>query len=256
MYFDSHAHLDDGRYDEDRDEAIAEISAAGVSLCMNIGADMASSRRSIELAEKYPFIYAAVGVHPHDTDDMSEDDIAELAEMAKHPKVKAIGEIGLDYYYDNSLRENQKKWFLRQMELSAELGMPFIIHDRDAHGDCMEILRKFDIKKTGGVMHCFSGSPEMAKELVKMGMAVAVGGTLTFKNAVKAVETVREIPIEHILIETDSPYLSPVPHRGKRNTPAYVGLVAEKIAEIKGITAAEAARITKENAMRVFRITE
>ncbi len=254
MYFDSHAHLDDEKYDGDREAVIEEMTENGVSFCMNIGADMDSSKRSIGLAEKYPFIYAAVGVHPHDTDNMTEDDINVLREMAKHPKVKAIGEIGLDYYYDNSLRENQKKWFIRQMELSQETGLPFIIHDRDAHGDCLEILKKFDIKKTGGVMHCFSGSCEMAKELVRLGMVIAVGGTLTFKNAVKAVETVKEIPLEHILIETDSPYLAPVPHRGKRNTPAYVGLVAEKIAEIKGITTAEAARVTKENAMRVFRI--
>ncbi len=254
MYFDSHAHLDDAKYDTDRESVIEEMKTGGVSLCMNIGADMESSKRSIELAEKYPFIYAAVGVHPHDTDGMTEKDIDRLREMSKHPKVKAIGEIGLDYYYDNSLRENQKKWFIRQMELSQETGLPFIIHDRDAHGDCMEILKKFDIKKTGGIMHCFSGSPEMAKELIKLGMVIAVGGTLTFKNAVKAVETVKEIPIEHILIETDSPYLAPVPHRGKRNTPAYVGLVAEKIAEIKGITAEEVARITKENAMRVLKI--
>ncbi len=254
MYFDSHAHLDDEKYDGDRDAVMTEIIENGVSLVMNIGADITSSCRSVKLAEKYPFIYAAVGVHPHDTDDMTESDIDKLAALAAHPKVKAIGEIGLDYYYDNSKRENQRKWFTRQMELSADLDMPFIIHNRDAHGDCLEILRKFDIKKTGGVTHCFSGSPEMAKELVKMGMVIAVGGSLTFKNAVKTVETVRQIPIEHILIETDSPYLTPVPFRGKRNTPAYVGRVAEKIAEIKGMKVEEIARITKENAIRVFRI--
>lgn len=254
MFFDTHAHLDDEKFGADRAEVIEGLPAAGIDTYVNVGADMQSSRESIRLAEKYPFVYAAVGVHPHDTDGMSEQDIKELAEMSRRPKVVAIGEIGLDYYYDNSMRENQKKWFYRQMQLSQQVNLPFIIHDRDAHGDCMDILRQFDVRRTGGVMHCFSGSPEMARELVKMGMYIAIGGSVTFKNAVKAVETVREIPIEYIVTETDSPYLSPVPLRGTRNTPANVRFVTEKIAEIKGISVSDAARITSENAKKLFRL--
>ena len=231
MLFDSHAHLDDDKYSEDRDDVIKSLASQGTTFVMNVASDMITSHQSIELAEKYSFIYASVGVHPGGTGEMTDDDIKILKELSKHEKVKAIGEIGLDYYWDEPDREIQKKWFRRQMQLAMEIDMPFIIHDRDAHEDCLNILKEFDIKKTGGVMHCFSGSAEMARQIVAMGMMIALGGTVTFKNAAKTVKVAQEIPLEHIIIETDSPYLTPEPFRGKRNTPGYVKFVAQKIAE-------------------------
>lgn len=257
MLFDTHSHLDDEKFDPDREEVIRRIREEdGVDLLMCVGADMESSKRAIALAEQYDFIYAAVGVHPHDTETMTEADIDTLRAWAGHEKVKAIGEIGLDYYYDNSPRDIQKKWFARQMQLAREVGLPVIIHDRDAHGDCMEILRRERVGVTGGVFHCFSGSVEMAREALKLGMYISFAGPVTFKNAVKAVEAAREVPLERIFVETDSPYLSPVPHRGERNDPGKVQFVAQKIAEIKGMDYAEAARITRENAIKFFNIPQ
>lgn len=254
MLFDSHCHVDDDSYDQDRTELIEGLPKKGIDLIMEIGADMDSSRRATVLAKRYPFIYAAVGVHPHDTRRMTENDIEELALLASEPKVKAIGEIGLDYHYMDTDKPTQKKWFKRQMELTMDLSMPFIIHDRDSHADCLEILKKFDIKRVGGVMHCFSGSVEMAKEVIKMGMIISLGGPVTFKNARHSVDVAREIPLDKILIETDSPYLTPEPLRGKRNSPEYVRYVAEKIAQIKGETFETVAKVTKENAMKLFKI--
>ena len=254
MLFDSHCHVDDDRYDGDREEIISSLPSKGIDLIMEIGADMCSSRRAAALAEKYPFVYAAVGVHPSDTRDMTESDIDELAKLASQDKVKAIGEIGLDYHYPDTHKPSQKKWFQRQMELTMDFGMPFIIHDRDSHADCLEILRKFDLKRVGGVMHCFSGSVEMAQEVVKMGMVISLGGPVTFKNARHAVEVAREIPLDKMLIETDSPYLAPEPLRGQRNSPEYVRYVAEKIAEIKGESFETVAEVTKHNAMKLFNI--
>jgi len=254
MLFDSHCHVDDDSYDNDRKELIEDLPNKGIDLIMEIGADMDSSRRAAVLAKRYPFIYAAVGVHPHDTRNMTEEDIEELALLASEPKVKAIGEIGLDYHYPDTHKPSQKKWFERQMQLTMDLSMPFIIHDRESHADCLEILRKFDIKRVGGVMHCFSGSVEMAKEVIKLGMVISLGGPVTFKNARHSVEVAKEIPLDKILIETDSPYLAPEPLRGKRNSPEYVRFVAEKIAEIKGETFETVARVTKENAMKLFKI--
>lgn len=254
MLFDSHCHVDDDSYDQDRTELIESLPEKGIDLIMEIGADMDSSRKATVLAKRYSFIYAAVGVHPHDTRSMTEHDIEELALLASEPKVKAIGEIGLDYHYMDTDKLTQKKWFKRQMELTMDLSMPFIIHDRDSHADCLEILRKFDIRRVGGVMHCFSGSVEMAKEVVKMGMVISLGGPVTFKNARHSVDVAREIPLDKILIETDSPYLAPEPLRGKRNSPEYVRYVAEKIAEIKGETFETVANVTKENAMNLFKI--
>ncbi len=254
MLFDSHCHVDDNSYENDRSELIESLPQKGIDLIMEIGADMDSSRRATVLAKRYPFIYAAVGVHPHDTRNMTEKDIEELALLATEPKVKAIGEIGLDYHYPDTHKPSQQKWFTRQMELTMDLSMPFIIHDRDSHADCLEILRKFDIKRVGGVMHCFSGSVEMAKEVIKMGMVISLGGPVTFKNARHSVDVAREIPLDKILIETDSPYLTPEPLRGKRNSPEYVHYVAEKIAEIKGESFETVARVTKENAMKLLKI--
>ena len=254
MLFDSHCHVDDDSYDNDRAELIESLPQKGIDLIMEIGADMGSSRRATVLAKRYPFIYAAVGVHPHDARNMTEKDIEELALLATEPKVKAIGEIGLDYHYPDTHKLSQQKWFERQMQLTMDLSMPFIIHDRDSHADCLEILRKFDIKRVGGVMHCFSGSVEMAKEVIKMGMVISLGGPVTFKNARHSVDVAREIPLDKILIETDSPYLTPEPHRGKRNSPEHVRYVAEKIAEIKGESFETVAKVTKENAMKLFKI--
>lgn len=256
MLFDTHSHLDDEKFDPDREEVIRRIREEdGVDLLMCVGADMESSKRAIALAEQYDFIYAAVGVHPHDTETMTEADIDTLRVWVGHEKVKAIGEIGLDYYYDNSPRDIQKKWFARQMQLAREVGLPVIIHDRDAHGDCMEILRREGVDVTGGVFHCFSGSVEMAREALKLGMYISFAGPVTFKNAVKAAEAAREVPIERIFVETDSPYLSPVPHRGERNDPGKVRFIAQKIAEIKGIEYAEVARITRQNAIKFFNLS-
>lgn len=254
MLFDSHCHVDDDRYDKDRTELIEGLPGKGIDLIMEIGSDMDSSRRAALLAEKYPFVYAAVGVHPSDTRDMTENDIEELALLASQPKVKAIGEIGLDYHYPDTHKPSQKKWFEWQMELTMDLGMPFIIHDRESHADCLEILRKFDVKRVGGVMHCFSGSVQMAKEVINMGMVISLGGPVTFKNARHSVEVVKEIPLDKMLIETDSPYLTPEPFRGQRNSPEYVRYVAEKIAEIKNEPVEVVAEVTKANAMKLFNI--
>lgn len=254
MFFDTHAHLDDEQFSADADEVICGLNAAGIGMYANIGSDVESSKKSLEFAEKYPFVYAAVGIHPEFAAQTTEKDIEEIARLAAHPKAVAIGEIGLDYHYGADEKEAQKKWFDRQMALSAELNMPFTIHDREAHKDCMDIIKKYDVRRTGGIMHCFSGSAELAREAINLGMVVALGGSLTFKNNVKTVRVAQEIPLEYIVLETDSPYLAPVPNRGKRNTPAGVKLVAEKIAEIKNIPLSEVERITTENAKRVYRI--
>lgn len=254
MFFDTHAHLDDEQFAADADEVISGLNNVGIGMYTNIGADIESSKKSIFFAEKYPFVYAAVGIHPEFAAQTSEKDIEEIARLAAHPKAVAIGEIGLDYYYGAEEKESQKKWFARQLELAMELNMPFVVHDREAHKDCMDILKKYDVRRTGGIMHCFSGSAELAKEVISLGMVIALGGSLTFKNNVKTVRVAEEIPLEYIVLETDSPYLAPVPNRGKRNTPEYVKLVAEKIAEIKNIPLGEVERVTTENAKRVYRI--
>ena len=254
MFFDSHAHLDDEKFNNDRETVLASMQEAGISYITNIGDDLASSRRSLVLAKRYPFVYAAVGVHPHNVENMTEKDIEELTLLAAEEKAVAIGEIGLDYYYENSPRELQKKWFRRQIELALELDMPIAVHNRDSNADCMEILKKYDIKKIGGVMHCYSGSAEMAQEVIRLGMYISMAGPVTFKNNRRGVETVKEIPLEHILIETDSPYLAPEPVRGTRNDSRNVRYVAEKIAEIKGISVEEVAKVTTENAKKLYRI--
>lgn len=253
MFFDTHTHLDDKKFDADRDELINTLNAEGVSLAVNIGADIKSSQRSIALAEKYDFIYAAVGVHPSDTGDLTDNDILTLEKMASHKKVVAIGEIGLDYYWDVPDREIQKLWFKKQLELAKKLNMPYIIHDRDAHRDTLEIIR--EVGYTNGVMHCFSGSSEMAKEVIEMGMYVSLSGTVTFKNAVKIKEVAQIVPLNRLLIETDSPYLTPEPFRGKRNNSGYVKYVAEEIAKIRGMEIEKIAEITMENGKRFYNIS-
>ncbi|MGL4797086.1 MAG: TatD family hydrolase [Paraclostridium sp.] len=255
MLFDSHAHLNDEKFDEDREVLINSLKENGVELVLNPGACIETSKSSVELAKKYDFIYAAVGVHPHDVGNMTEEDIETLRKLAtENDKVMAIGEIGLDYYYDTAPREDQKKWFKRQVELANELKLPIIIHDRDAHGDTFEIIKNVKNPEIGCVLHCYSGNVELAKEYIKMGCYISIPGTVTFKNNKKTVEVVREIPLEYLLIETDSPYMAPVPHRGKRNDPSMVQFVADKIAQEKGISYETVCEATKENAKKLFNI--
>ena len=250
MYFESHAHYDDERFDEDRDTLLASFPAEGIETVVNASSDIKSSKASIALSEKYPFFYAAVGVHPHEVENITEADIDELRELSKHPKVVAIGEIGLDYYYDISPRDLQRHWFKRQLELADELKMPVIIHSRDAAQECFDIIKNSNVRN--GVIHCYSGSAEMAEEYIKMGFYIGVGGSLTFKNNKKGVETVERIPIEKILIETDSPYLAPVPYRGKRNDSRLLKYVVERISQIKNIPENDICNITKNNAQNLF----
>lgn len=253
MLFDTHAHFDDPQFDSDRDEVIKSLADDGVTRVMNIGANMETSKKAIEIANKYDFIYATVGVHPCDTYDMTDEDIERLRIMAKNnPKVRAIGEIGLDYHFDDTKPDIQKEWFIKQLHLAKELNMPVVIHDRDSKGDAIEILKREGI--SNGVMHCFSGSAETARELVKMGFMISFTGVLTFKNARRAVEACRSIPIERLMIETDCPYMAPEPHRGERNYSGYVKYVARKMAEIKGLSYEETARITMENGLRFYEI--
>ncbi|HHW66114.1 MAG TPA: TatD family hydrolase [Epulopiscium sp.] len=252
MYFESHAHYDDEAFNEDRDELLLSLKDSGIGYVIQSAANISSSKAGIELAKKYDFIYCAIGVHPHDTEELDEEKFKELKSLAAEEKVVAIGEIGLDYYYDNAPRDLQKYWFERQMELSKEVNLPVIIHSREASQDTFDLIEK--VKPVGGVIHCYSGSVEMAKEYVKKGFYIGVGGTVTFKNAKKVVEVVKEIPLSSILIETDAPYLSPVPLRGKRNDSRNLKYVVEKIAEIKDITSEDVAKITMENGKKLFKI--
>lgn len=256
MLFDSHAHLDDKRFDRDRQSLIEGLPDAGISYVVNVGADMASSRSSIELSEQYPFIYAAVGVHPHDAKTMEDSHLDTLLEMARHPKVLAIGEIGLDYYYENSPKEIQRKRFEDQLELALKANLPVVIHSRDAHGETMDFLKKYSSRLKGCVLHCYSGSWEMAKIYIDMGFMISLAGPVTFKNAVKAVEVAKKIDINHLMIETDCPYLTPHPYRGKRNDPSLLNYIAERIAEIRGMEKEDLARITMDNACRIFGISK
>jgi TatD DNase family protein len=254
MLFDSHAHLDGERFEGDREQVIAHAKENGVGLIMNPGADLQTSMDAIALAEKYDMIYAAVGTHPHDAKDMDEITLELYRGLAGKPKVKAIGEIGLDFYYDNSPRDIQRQWFRRQIQLAKEVSLPIIIHDREANDEVMQILKEEKAFDVGVVMHCYSGSAELARQYVKLGAYISIAGPVTYNNARKTVEVVERIPLEHLFIETDSPYLTPVPHRGKRNDPSLVRFVAEKIAEIKKISFEEVAHQTTANAKKFFNI--
>ncbi len=256
MIFDTHAHYDDEKFDEDRAEMLSDIREAGVCNVVNVGASVRGCYDSVKLSKDYDFIYAAVGVHPDYAKDMDEKVFAELSRLADDEKCVAIGEIGLDYYWDASERDVQKLWFKRQLELALEKNKPIIIHSRDACEDTMEILRDFAEKPHPNVdIHCFSYSPEIAREYVKMGFYIGVGGVVTFKNGRKLQETVKETPIDRILLETDCPYLAPEPFRGKRNNSAYIKYVAERIAELKGLTYDEVLEITEQNARRFYGIS-
>ncbi|HBL82893.1 MAG TPA: hydrolase TatD [Clostridiales bacterium] len=252
MYFDTHTHLDDEKFDQDRELVIENLKKEGVSLAVNVGADLTSSKNSIALAEQYDFIYAAVGVHPNEVGEMQDEDLETLADMAKHEKVVAVGEIGLDYHYDEPGRDVQKLWFEKQLRLAQTLNMPFIVHDRDAHQDTLELLKK--VGYYNGVMHCFSGSCEMAKILLDLGFYISIAGQVTFKNAPKVKEVAKMVPADRLFIETDSPYLTPEPHRGERNNSANVKFTCAKIAELKGICAEELAKVTLENGKKFYGI--
>jgi len=263
MLFDSHAHLNSERYEGERDQIVEAIEKSELAYVMNIGFDLESSVMAVEQAKKYPWCYAAVGCHPHDTKTMDEAALVMFKGLAKKPKVKAIGEIGLDFYYDHSERDVQRYWFRRQVQLAMELEMPIVIHDRDANDEVMSILKEEGVfsraraEKLGDaklLMHCFSGSKELALRYVKLGATISIAGPVTYKNSRKSIEVVEAVPLEHLLIETDAPYLTPEPFRGKTNRPDYVEYTARKIAEIKGIGYEEAARITCDNAKKFFSI--
>ncbi len=246
---DTHAHYDDPAFDSDRDELLTEILNESVDKLITIGCSIEGSRNAIKIAEKFPSVYASVGIHPSDCMGSSDNYIDILREMSKNKKVVAIGEIGLDYHYDGYDKETQIDCFIKQLELAKELSLPVIIHSREATSDTMDILRKY---KPKGVVHCFSGSVETAREIIELGMMISFTGVLTFKNSRKAVEACSAIPMERIMLETDSPYMAPVPHRGERNNSSYVLHVAEKVAEIKNMTIDEVITVCNGNAVRFF----
>ena len=252
MLFDTHAHLNDPAFDPDRAELLSGLPNQGIELVLNAGCSLKSSYDCIALAEQYPFIYASVGSHPDAADEVNEAVIEEYRKLCKHDRVKAIGEIGLDYYYEDIPREVQLRAFRMQMELARETGMPVIIHERDAHQDGMTVVKEFPT--VTGVFHCYSGSAEMARQLVNLGWYIGFTGVLTFKNARKAVETASSIPLERIVLETDCPFMAPEPFRGKRNDPGYLYRMAEKLAELRGISVDEVHSITTANAKRLYRI--
>ncbi len=249
MLFDTHAHMDDRAFDADRHGLLMGLQDM---LVMNPGCSLESSRNACALAEKYPFVYAAVGSHPDAADEVNDAVLEEYKKLCKLDKVKAIGEIGIDYHYEDIPRQLQLKAFRMQMELAREVGLPVIVHEREAHGDGMAVVRGFP--EVTGVFHCYSGSAEMAKQLVDKGWYIGFTGVLTFKNARKAIETATAIPLERIVLETDCPYMAPEPFRGRRNDPGYLFRMAEKLAEIRGLPVEEIHAITTENGKRLYRI--
>ena len=252
MLFDTHAHMNDPAFDADRAQVLLSLKDKGVEYLMNVGCCLESSGDCVAMAETYPFVYASVGTHPDSANEVTKEVIAQYRQMAQHPKVLAIGEIGLDYYYETIPRETQQRAFRMQLELARELNMPVIIHQRDAHDDAMRIIKEY--KDVTGVFHCYSGSAEMARQLVNLGWYIGFTGVLTFKNARKAVETADLIPLDRIVLETDCPFMAPEPFRGKRNDPGYLYRMAERLAEIRGISIEEVHRITTENAKRLYRM--
>ncbi|MDE5696333.1 MAG: TatD family hydrolase [Lachnospiraceae bacterium] len=254
MIFETHAHYDDEAFDDDRDALLSSMQKNGIGVIVNVGASLKSTAAGIRLAESYPFVYAAAGVHPSETAELNEENFAWLREQCLHKKVAAVGEIGLDYYWDEPSHEIQKLWFARQLELAREVQKPIIIHSRDAAKDTYDIMAAHNAGEIGGVVHCFSYSAEMAQEYIKMGFYIGIGGVVTFKNGKKLKEVVEAIPIKRILLETDSPYLSPEPNRGKRNSSLNIPHIAQQIAEIKGMSYDEVIAVTEENARQMYRI--
>lgn len=254
MFIDTHVHLNAEQYNEDLQDVIDRALEAGVNQMVVIGFDQKTIKRAIELAEEYEFIYAVVGWHPVDAIDCTDEDLQWIEELASHPKVVAIGETGLDYHWDKSPKEIQQQVFRKQIQLAQRVNLPLVIHNRDATEDVVRILQEEQAEKTGGVMHCFGGSVETAKTCIDMNFMISLGGPVTFKNAKKPKEVATEIPLEWLMIETDAPYLAPHPHRGKRNEPSLVPLVAEEIARLKGVSIEEVAQATTENAKRFYKL--
>lgn len=255
MIFDTHAHYDDTQFDGDREELFGKMEAEGIGAVVNAGSTIESWDRIMKLTEKYPFMYGAVGVHPDEAGALDEEAFQRMADLLDCEKIVAVGEIGLDYYWDKEEHDLQKKWFIRQLDLAREKQMPVIIHSREAAADTMEIMKNYG-RGLQGVIHCFSYSPEMAREYVKMGYFIGVGGVVTFKNGRKLKETVKMIPLESIVLETDCPYLAPVPFRGKRNSSLYLPYVAEEIAAIKEITYEEVIQQTEINARKLYNLAK
>ncbi|PLS15108.1 hydrolase TatD [Bacillus sp. M6-12] len=255
MLFDTHAHLNAQQYEEDLEQVIERARKEGVSNIVVVGFDQPTITSAMELTEKYEFIYACVGWHPVDAIDMTDDDLKWIEDLASHPKVVAIGEMGLDYHWDKSPKEIQKEVFRKQIRLAKKVNLPIMIHNREATADIVEILKEENAAEVGGIMHCFSGSAETALECVEMNFYISLGGPVTFKNAKKPKEVAAAVPFDRLLIETDCPYLTPHPHRGKRNEPGYVKLVAEQIAEIKNVSFEEVAAVTTANAKKLFGIS-
>ncbi|HHW03538.1 MAG TPA: TatD family hydrolase [Thermoanaerobacterales bacterium] len=253
MLVDVHAHLDDKAFEPDRDEVVQKIKETGM-LVINAGSDLGTSRFSLELSQKYDFIYACVGVHPHEAAKIPENYLEVLYRMSKEKKVVAIGEVGLDYYYDFSDKDTQKRVFMEQLALAKELDLPVVVHDREAHQDTLKILQESGVKK--GLMHCYSGSYELVGEFMKLGFYFSFGGTITFKNAKRPKEVVSKLPLDKILLETDCPYLTPEPYRGKRNDPTKVEIIAQALAELRGISKEEVEKITTANAQRLFKFAK
>jgi len=254
ILFDTHAHLDFDDFDNDRDDLIERARAAGVVNIMNVGFELDSSRRALQMSEKYDLVYAAAGVHPHVAGEVAPDYLEQLEKLAAHPKVLALGEMGLDYFRNRSPRPDQQKVFREQLALAKRLNLPVIIHDREAHGDMMDILRNDGPFPAGGVIHCYSGSWEMAKECLAMGFYISIAGPVTFPKSSRLRDVAARVPLDRLLVETDAPYLTPVPHRGKRNEPAYVRFTLTEIASLKKKEADELAEICTENGRRLFRV--
>ena len=255
MIFDTHAHYNSEQFDADRDEILASMPENGIGLIMNACSNLGEIPDIIDMCEKYPFMYGAVGIHPEDVEGLETDYLDKLREYSRHPKIKAIGEIGLDYYWTTETKAEQQRILGEQVDLARELKLPVIIHDREAHGDCLSILREHKVAECGGIFHCYSGSAEMIREICgEFGMYVAFGGALTFKNAKKPREAAAAVPIDKLLIETDCPYMAPVPYRGKRNSSIYLPEVIRVMAEVRGMTPEEIESITNENGRRLFGI--
>ncbi len=254
MFIDTHVHLNAEQYNDDLQEVINRALAANVKKMVVVGFDRLTINRAMELIEEYDFLYAAIGWHPVDAIDCTESDLQWIEELAKHPKVVAIGETGLDYYWDKSPKETQQKLLRKQIQLAKRVKLPIVIHNREATADCVRILQEEHAEDVGGVMHRFSGSVETAEICIKMNFMISLGGPVTFKNAKKPKEVAEKIPLQYLMIETEAPYLAPHPNRGKRNEPSFVPLVAEEIARLKGLTVEEVAQKTTENAHRFFKI--
>ena len=254
MIFESHAHYDDDAFAEDREQLLASLPENGIGTVINVGASIGSCKTTVELIQKYPFMYGAVGVHPSETAELNEENFAWLKQLCSGEKIVAVGEIGLDYHWEEPEPAIQKQWFARQLELAAEVNLPVIIHSREAAKDTLDIMKASHAQETGGVVHCYSYTKEMAREYLNMDYYFGIGGVITFKNAKKLKEAVDYIPLEKILLETDSPYLAPEPNRGKRNSSLNIPYIAQEIAQLKGVTYEEVVQVTEENARRLFRL--